>query len=77
MYEDNQGCIKIACNEKISARTKHIDVRHHHLRDLQFCGVMNMEYCATDQMLADIMTKALARDKLLNISKQIGLYIGN
>jgi len=75
LYEDNQGCIKIACNEKISARTKHIDVRHHHLRDLQFRGVVDLEYCATDKMLADVMTKPLPRDKLHDISDQIGLYI--
>src|SRR6218665_2920613 len=75
--EDNQGCIKIACNEKVSARTKHIDVRHHHLRDLQFRGVMNLKYCASDQMIADITTKPLTRDKLLNISNQIGLYTDN
>src|SRR6218665_3407705 len=65
--ENNQGCIKIACNDKVSARTKHIDVRHHHLRELQFRGVTNLKYCASDQMIADIMTKPLTRDKLLNI----------
>src|SRR6218665_1647690 len=77
LYENNQGCIKIACNEKVSARTKHIDVRHHHLRDLQFREVMNLKYCASDQMRADIMTKPLTRDKLLNISNQIGLCTDN
>ena len=75
LYEDNQGCIKIACNEKISARTKHIDVRHHHLRDLQTRGIIDLEYCASEQMLADVMTKPLARDKLHNISDQLGMYI--
>ena len=77
LYEDNQGCIKIASNEKINARTKHIDVRHHHLRDLQFRGIINLEYCPSDQMLADIMTKPLTRDKLYNLRDKIGLCLDN
>jgi len=73
MYEDNQGRIKLASNEKINARTKHIDIRFHHLRDLQTSGIINLKYCSTEQMLADIMTKPLGRDKLNNINDQIGL----
>jgi transposase InsO family protein len=73
MYEDNQGCIKLACNEKSSARTKHIDVRHHHLRDLQARNIIDLKYCASDQMLADVMTKPLARHKLNSISELMGL----
>ena len=76
MYEDNQGCIKMACSEKISSRTKHIDVRHHHLRDFQTRGTINLEYCGTEQMLADIMTKPLGEDKLNYIRDLMGLYIG-
>jgi len=38
---------------------------------------MNLKYCASDQMVADIMTKPLTKDKLLNISNQIGLYTDN
>jgi len=51
MYEDNQGCIKLAASEKTNARTKHIDIRHHHLRDLVDRGVINFMYCETDKMV--------------------------
>ncbi|KAM3936979.1 LOW QUALITY PROTEIN: uncharacterized protein RB166_002717 [Leptodactylus fuscus] len=61
IYEDNQGCIKLACSEKISARTKHIDVKHHHLCDLIEYDVIQFIYCETDKMIADIMTKPLPR----------------
>ncbi|XP_075062179.1 uncharacterized protein LOC142150902 [Mixophyes fleayi] len=35
IYEDNQGCLALAQTERVNPRTKHIDVKHHFLRDLQ------------------------------------------
>lgn len=60
LYEYNQGCIKLANSERINARTKHIDIKHHHLRDLTESHVMKFEICETDKMLADVLTKLLA-----------------
>jgi hypothetical protein len=75
IFEDNQGCIKLVCVGKMNARTKHIDIRHHHLRDLQTKGIMDLKYCQTNKMLADVMTKPLNRDKLKGINNQIGLEL--
>lgn len=73
MYEDNQGCIKLANNDKMNARTKHIDVRHHHLRDLINCDVINFVYCETNMMIADALTKPLPRPKFEELRFAIGL----
>lgn len=73
MYEDNQGCIKLANNDKMNARTKHIDVRHHHLRDLLNCDVINFVYCETNMMIADALTKPLPRPKFEELRFAIGL----
>ncbi|KAK2577550.1 hypothetical protein KPH14_012917, partial [Odynerus spinipes] len=35
MYEDNQSCINLIKNDKFSKRTKHIDIRYHHIKDLK------------------------------------------
>jgi hypothetical protein len=35
IYEDNLGTIFLVKNQKVSSRTKHIDIRHHFMRDLQ------------------------------------------
>ena len=61
IFEDNQGCIKLATSANIKARTKHIDIRHHHLRDLVDSDVINFVYCDTDNMIADALTKPLPR----------------
>jgi len=63
LYEDNQGCIKLATNESMNAGTKYINVRHHHLRDLVNNNVIKMMYCQTEPTSADAFTKPLPRPR--------------
>ena len=44
-------------------KTKHIDIRHHFLRDNVEKGLVSMNYCATNKQIADIFTKALNREQ--------------
>ena len=60
---DNQGCIALAKNPKHHSRTKHIDVQHHFIREKVEEEVIELRYCPTQEMVADVLTKALARDK--------------
>ena len=39
--------------------TKHTDMRHLELRELQAQGVFTIEYCRTNKMMADLFTKNL------------------
>ncbi|XP_040198473.1 secreted RxLR effector protein 161-like [Rana temporaria] len=73
IYEDNQGCIALAQTERINPRTKHIDVRYHFLRDLQEQGQMDLQYCPTEEMLADILTKPLPAKRHMDLTRRIGL----
>ena len=73
IYEDNQASIKVANSDKLNARTKHIDVRHHYLRDLVNCSVINLVYCETDVMIADALTKPLPRPKFEELRLLMGL----
>ena len=58
---DNQGALALARNPEYHARTKHIDIQHHFIRDLVTSERVYLEYCPTTEMIADIMTKGLQR----------------
>lgn len=67
LFEDNQGCIKLSESEKSSHRTKHIDIKFHHLRDLVERDIIELKYCPTESMIADVLTKLLARDRFVQL----------
>jgi alkyl hydroperoxide reductase subunit AhpC len=56
---DNESAIKIAYNPCEHSRTKHIDIRHHFLRDYAIKGDIVISHVGTDDQLADIFTKPL------------------
>ena len=57
----NQSAISMAQNTQFHGRTKHIDIRHHFVCEKVNNGTINLKYCPTDRMLADILTKGLPR----------------
>lgn len=59
LFNDNQGAIKLAQSKSYHSRTKHIDVRHHFIRDMCEQGVVCLKYLSTDKMPADVLTKGL------------------
>ena len=73
IMEDNQSAIEMARNPKYHSRTKHIDIRHHFIRDQVEAGNIHLTYCITQQMLADLLTKSLPMDQFRNLRKQMGM----
>lgn len=70
---DNQGCIALAKNPTHHSRTKHIDVQHHFIREKIEDEVIHLEYCSTQNMVADVLTKALTRVRHREFSEATGL----
>jgi hypothetical protein len=66
VYYDNQSCIKLFENPVFHDHSKHIDIRYHFLRDRVQKGAVALEYIQTDQQVADILTKPLAKGKFEN-----------
>jgi len=64
IYEDNQSTIAYAHAPQISARTKHIDIRYHYVKDLVESGVIDLKYLPTTEQAADGLTKNLDKVKL-------------
>ena len=73
IFEDNQGCIAMAKNPVNHERTKHIDIKYHFVRELVACGVIEISYLETEEMLADILTKGMTRDRHVKLCNAIGL----
>ena len=57
--EDNEGAIKMATNHFSSRRTRHVDVKHHIVRDAVESGVVQTHYVKSGEQHADVLTKAL------------------
>ena len=58
---DNQGAIKLARNPIFHARTKHIELHHHFVRESVSDGEISLHYIPTSEQPADILTKFLGR----------------
>ena len=50
-------------NQQIHGRIKHIDIKYHYIFicDLVEAGRIKVEYCASENMIADILTKGLCQ----------------
>jgi hypothetical protein len=74
LHCDNQGAIALAKDNKFHARTKHIDIRYHFIREAVEDGSINMQYIPTnDNIAADIFTKPLAKAKFERFVEMLGL----
>ncbi|KAL4291090.1 hypothetical protein GQ457_14G002100 [Hibiscus cannabinus] len=58
---DNEGVIKLASNSIFHARTKHIEVRHHYIREKVLSQEVELQVISTNNQVADIFTKALGK----------------
>ena len=63
LKEDNQGAIVLPRNPRFHNRTKHIDVAFHFIRERIASNEVKDVYCPANDVLAEIMTKGLARDR--------------
>lgn len=60
---DNQSAINIGEVEAYRQRSKHIDIRFHHIREQVETGVITLKYIETEKMVADLLTKAVPKQK--------------
>ena len=62
VFEDNQGALQLSKNSVSNSNSKHIDVRHHFLRELVRQGDIIVNHVPSEYQHADILTKVLAFD---------------
>ena len=73
LLEDNQACIALASNPRDHTRTKHIDVRHHHIRERVQAGEVTLVYVPTASQVADIFTKGLSLPLFSSHRRSLGI----
>lgn len=61
LYNDNQGAQKLCSNPVFHEKTKHIDIRHHFVREAVENKLIKLDYLSTDEMVADILNKRLKK----------------
>jgi hypothetical protein len=70
---DNESSINIANNPVQHSRTKHIDIRHHFLRDHVSKGDIKIDGVSTDDKLVDIFTKPLDESRFCKLRNELNV----
>jgi len=70
---DNQGCIKMTENVYGNTKAKHIEIRYHYIRDAWQANKIKLQYEPTKTMTADIMTKALPKERHWELTEAMGV----
>ncbi|GJX85661.1 copia protein [Tanacetum coccineum] len=73
LYCDNRSAIALCCNNVQHSRSKHIDTRHHFIREQVEKGVVELYFVTTDYQLANIFTKALPRERFEFLLPRLGM----
>jgi len=70
---DNQGAIKLIISGVVKQKSKHIDVKYHHVHDEQTKGLVNFRYVTSAANPADLLTKPLAAPRHMQLLQLINL----
>ena len=70
---DNQGAIKLIASGVVRQKSKHIDVKYHHVHDEQMKGSVKFQYVTSESNPADLLTKPLAAPRHEQLIRLIGL----
>ena len=70
---DNESALKLTNNLVQHARTKHVNVRHHFIRDHQQKGDISIERVGTEDQLADIFTKSLDEKMFYKLRNELNI----
>jgi len=70
---NNQGALAMVKNPHLHERSKHIDICYHYIRDLEEMRRIAVSYIPTEEMIADGLTKPLAKIVFQKFRRQLGL----
>ncbi|XP_017185703.1 uncharacterized mitochondrial protein AtMg00810-like [Malus domestica] len=73
LWCDNVSALSLAKNPLCHARTKHVELDYHYIREKVLAREVSVHYICTQQQVADICTKALAKDRFHSLRNKLSL----
>jgi hypothetical protein len=73
LLSDNESAIRLVDNPVEHSNTKHIDIRHHFLRDHQQRGYIDIYHISIENQLADIFTKPLDEKRFCRLRSELNV----
>ena len=71
---DNMSALHMAKNPIHHARTKHIELDYHFVREKVTCGLLTTKYIPSLQQTADIFTKPLSKELFFKFQYKLGIH---
>ena len=65
--------MKLLENPVFHDKLKHIEIKYHYIRDMVQRGAGKLQYVATDDQIADVLTKPLVRVKFEYFREKLGV----
>ena len=65
VFVDNKTMLSLVIAPVVSAKSRHIEIQHHYIRQLSARGFIGLKYVSSDHMRANVLTKILPRTKFL------------
>jgi hypothetical protein len=75
ILSDSQSALALVRNPVVSQRSRHIDVLHHFVRERSELGGIGLEYCSTEHMVADSLTKVDGINKFVWCRASMGVVL--
>ena len=71
--ENNQAASAFSQNPAEHVRIKHVDIRYHFVREVVEKGLIELKYCSSCDMIADVLTKPLSAGQFKKLRFAMGL----
>ena len=65
--------MKFSDNPVFHDRSKHIKIKYHYIRDMVQRGAVKLQYVATEEWIADVLTKLLDKVKFKYFREKLGV----
>ena len=73
IFEDNQSTTAMTKIPQHHGRARHIDIKFHYIREMITMNKIELRYCKTDKMTADMLTKGIGKIQFAKLRSMIGL----